>query len=318
VAAAVGDRIVLCADLDVQRAEGLAADVGARATDKWDFVTRSDDVDAVVVATFNDTLSAIAQDALRHRKDVLCEKPFARTAAEALPLVEAASRFGRILKVGFNHRHHPAIAKAHDIVSAGGIGDVKLVRVAYGHGGRPGYEQEWRTKVSISGGGELLDQGIHAIDLSRWFLGDFTEVTGLVSTEVWPIAPVEDNAVALMRTSAGGVAVIHCSWTQWKNLFRFEVFGSAGYVVAEGLGGSYGPETLAHGLRSLVGGPPTEERWEFPGPDRSWELEWGEFRKAVETRIEPPANGRDGYAALRLVDGVYLSAKSGCSVAIAQ
>jgi predicted dehydrogenase len=270
----------------------------------------------VVVATFNDTLSEITEDALRHHKDVLCEKPFARSSAEALRSVEAASRFGRILKIGFNHRHHLALAKAHDIVGSGGVGEPRLVRVAYGHGGRPGYEQEWRTKASTSGGGELLDQGIHAIDLSRWFLGDFNEVMGLVSTAVWPIAPVEDNAVALMRTAAGCVALIHCSWTQWKNLFRFEVLGSMGYVVAEGLGGNYGPETLTHGSRSMVGGPPTEERWDFPGPDRSWELEWDEFRRAVQTRIEPSANGRDGYAALRLVDGVYLSAKSGCSVPI--
>jgi predicted dehydrogenase len=122
------------------------------------------------------------------------------------------------------------------------------LRCIYGHGGRPGYEKEWRASKEICGGGELLDQGVHVVDLFRWFLGEFEEAVGYTQTWFWPME-VEDNAFAVFRTSTGRTAMMHTSWTQWKNRFTFEIFGQAGYLIVEGLGGSYGVEKLIVGSR---------------------------------------------------------------------
>jgi predicted dehydrogenase len=166
---------------------------------------------------------------------------------------KAARTNGVILKTGFNHRHHPAIFEAHALLSEGAIGQVYYARCIYGHGGRPGYEKEWRAGKDISGGGELLDQGVHVVDLFRWFLGDFEEAVGYTQTCYWPME-VEDNAFAIFRTSGGRTAMMHTSWTQWKNRFTFEVYGEAGYLIVEGLGGSYGTEKLIIGRRPVGGG----------------------------------------------------------------
>ena len=225
-------------------------------------------------------------------------------------MMEAARISDRKLKIGFNHRHHPAVWKAKALLEEGSIGQSLFIRCRYGHGGRPGYEDEWRADPEISGGGELLDQGIHTIDLFRWFLGDFQEAFGYTDTWFWDM-PVEDNAFALFRTPGGQVAFLHTSWTQWKNLFSFEISGSAGYLIVEGLGGSYGAERLTWGRRRPESGPPDEERFDFSGPDTSWKAEWYEFVSAVQEGREPLANGYDGWQAMRMVHAVYESARTG-------
>lgn len=221
-------------------------------------------------------------------------------------MADASQKANRILKIGFNHRHHPAIARGHDIAAEGGIGRIVAVRAAYGHGGRPGYESEWRADPLRSGGGELLDQGVHVIDLCRWFMGEFGEAVGMLGTWAWPMG-VEDNALALLRTPDGRVASLHTSWTQWKNLFRFEVLGDAGHITIEGLGGSYGPERLTLTRRRAEGGLPDVDTWEFDGPDRSWELEWRELCAAIAEDRPPMGDSRDGLAAARIIDAIYRS-----------
>ena len=136
-----------------------------------------------------------------------------------------------------------------------------------------------------------MDQGAHLVDLCRWFLGDFATVTGLVATFFWDIAPLEDNAFGLFETAAGQVAFLHASWTQWKNLFSFEVFGRDGYAIACGLGGSYGREYALVGRRKVEGGPPEEECFDFPQEDRSWALEWEDFIRAIASGQPPQASG---------------------------
>jgi predicted dehydrogenase len=122
---------------------------------------------------------------------------------------------------------------------------------------------------------------------------------------------LEDNAFALLRTADGRVAQFHTSWTQWKNCFIFEVFGRDGYVRVDGLGGSYGPERLEVGRRKMEGGSPEVEVLEFPGPDLSWQAEWQEFTSAIREGRQPLANGEDGLQAMRLIDAIYKSARTG-------
>ncbi len=308
-----GSRLVAVADRDHSRANEAAGSTGAAATTEWEAVIAHPGVDVVVVATTHNWLAPISIAALRAGKHVLCEKPMSLNSRQAGEVLAAAQSSGRLLKVGFNHRHHPALRRAHEMVREGTVGELLFIRCRYGHGGRPGYEQEWRMNPELSGGGELLDQGMHAIDLFRWFLGDLSEVIGVTATWVWQ-APVEDNVFALFRSSKGQVASLHASWTQWKNLFSFEVFGERGALVVEGLGGSYGVERLTAYRRASHAGPPAEERVEFPDPDRSWESEWGEFLDAIRNGQAMPVGPEDGLAALRLVEAVYEAARSGATV----
>jgi predicted dehydrogenase len=313
VAREEGDEVLLVADLDRDRARELAGDQSAWSED-WQAVTAHPAIEAVVVATINKSLLPVTLAAFQNGKHVLCEKPLGRNSREAGQMVAAARGAGRLLKVGFNHRYHPALQRSFELAQAGKIGELMSIRAAYGHGGRPGYDQEWRGDADLAGGGELLDQGVHLVDLCRWFLGDFVEVSGMVATWFWKIAPLEDNGFALLRTARGQIALIHSSWTQWKNLFRFEVFGRDGFLVVDGLGGSYGPERLTLGLRRPESGPPREQSWEFPGPDLSWQAEWQEFKTAIQEGREPLGNGDDGLQAARVIDALYASARSGCVV----
>src|SRR5262249_48145785 len=244
-------------------------------------------------------------------KHVLVEKPAARSAEELAPVTEAARRAGLVVKVGFNHRFHPAFQKARELVDTGAIGPLLYVRGRYGHGGRLGYDREWRADPAVAGGGELLDQGVHLIDLSRWFLGDFVSVDGHIGTYFWKM-PVEDNGFLLLRTATGQVAWLHASCTEWKNLFCFELFGRDGKLQIDGLGGSYGTERLAYYRMQPQMGPPETTIWEYPGEDASWRDEFAHFVDCIETRRRPLGTLDDALAALDVVGRVY--GRSGHSI----
>ena len=317
------DRLVIVADSISSRAESLASAMGCAFSERWRSVVEHPEVDAVVVSTSNNWLAPVTIAALRAGKHVLCEKPLGRNEREARAMVDAASAAGRKLKTGFNHRYHPGVWKAHQLFLQGEIGRALFIRCRYGHGARPGYQNEWRCDPEVSGGGEMLDQGIHAVDLFRWFLGDFVEAFGMIAPYVWiregaGSNQVEDNVFALFRTVEGQVASLHASWTQWKNIFCFEIAGDRGYLVVEGLGGSYGVERLTVGKRNLAGGAPSEETLTFEQPDDSWEAEWREFSAAIANGHEPLASGYDGWQAMRMVAAVYESARTGAKVTLAE
>jgi len=312
---AVGDsELVIVADVILDAAAALAAHAGCLATSQWDDVVAHDDVEAVVVCTPPHLHAEIAIAAMTRGKHVLCEKPLARNVDEARAMVRAARESGVRLKCGFNLRHHPGIRQARRWYEDGAIGEIDWIRCRYGIGGRPGYDQDWRARADISGGGQLMDQGVHLLDLCRWFLGDFAEVSGMAATRFWDIAPLEDNAFALLRTAGDQVASLHASWTQWKPLFSFEVSGHDGYLLVEGLGGAYGTERAILGRRDFAA-PFREEVVEFRGEDRSWDEEWRDFATAIQEGREPLASGEDGLAALELAHAIYASARSGKTVA---
>jgi predicted dehydrogenase len=276
----------------------------------WQEIVTRRDIDIILVCTPPDSHAAISISALQHGKHVLCEKPLARTIAEAEAMVEASVSTGLTLKCGFNHRHHPAIEAAHELFQEGALGTPLFGRCVYGIGGRPGYEDEWRADPKVAAGGQFMDQGIHAVDLFRWFFGDFQEVTGLTAAQYWKTSPLEDNGFALLRNPSGVIASIHSSLTQWKNIFQFEVYGSDGYIRVEGLGGGYGTEILVFGKRDFHA-PFKEQITEFRGSDRSWFQEWKEFLEAIEEKREPIGNGLDGLSALKVVMAVYKAAATG-------
>jgi predicted dehydrogenase len=306
----------LVVDTNADAAGSLAQKYGARSASDWRAALEDDSISIVAAATPNAFLREVAEGALRSGRHVLIEKPMGKDAADAAAIAAAAQGSGKTLKVGFNHRYHGALMKAHDLFTAGAIGALVNIRARYGHGARPGYEREWRADPALAGGGELTDQGAHLIDLVLWLAGKPREAFAYVQTAVWPISPLEDNAFALMRYEGGPVASLHASWTQWKNLFSFEVFGTDGSLTVEGLGGSYGPQHLTVVKRNPEGGAPELVEIAFEGDDRSWELEWQDFMGAVLDGKPYWGTPADGLAVMEILAALYASAESGKPVAL--
>jgi predicted dehydrogenase len=286
----------------------LADSYGIGFTLDWEKTLKRKDVDAVMICTPPDTHLEIAGEAMKAGKHVLCEKPLALSVEEAEKMVGLAKRNSIVLKCGFNHRYHPAIKQLKEWIDNGKLGKIYFARARYGHGGRSQYEQNWRSQKERAGGGQLMEHGIHVLDLFRMTMGDFSTAVGFVTTNYWPIFPLEDNAFALLRNSKGQVASLHSSLTQWRNLFSFEVGGENGIGSVEGLGGSYGVERAILNPREFDK-PFKEHITEFRGVDKSWALELRDFVKAIRRESEPQGTGEDGVEAFKMVSAIYESAK---------
>jgi predicted dehydrogenase len=261
-------------------------------------------VDVVIVATINSTLAEISAAAIRTGKHVIVEKPAGISVREIDELVALEKKHGVCVRVGFNHRFHPAFIKAREIFDSGAMGELMFIRARYGHGGRIGYDREWRADPKLAGGGELVDQGIHLIDLARWFLGDFEKVDGHVATYFWDM-PVDDNAFLNLQTAKGQTAWLHVSCTEWKNLFSFEIYGRHTKLHIDGLGGSYGVEKLFHYQMKPEMGIPDTKVYEFPGPDESWKTEMDKFEEDIQSKRTPDAGLAEVRSALQVVETIY-------------
>lgn len=293
------------ADVSKDRAEKLAAKYpDVTAYSDWQEMIQRDDLDLIIVSTTNNWLAPITLAAVTAGKHVLVEKPAARHFSELDPVIEAAKKYRVNVMVGYNLRCHPAFIKAKEITQSGKLGPLLYIRGRYGHGGRPGYEKEWRANPEISGGGELLDQGVHLIDLSRWFLGEFTKVNGHTHTYYWKM-PVEDNGFMYLETATGQVAWLQVSCTEWKNLFSYEIFFEQGKLQIDGIGGSYGTERLTLYQMLPQMGPPETTIWEYPFPDNSWKTEFEAFEQAIIKNLPVHPDPEDAREALKIVARVY-------------
>jgi predicted dehydrogenase len=299
-----GGYLVACADIKLSQAEQLSKRYAGKAYANWSELLALPEVDIVVVATLHDSLAEITLAAVAAGKHVLVEKPAARSASELTPIITAVNKQNIKVHVGFNHRYHRALQKAKTIVDSGALGELMFIRARYGHGARLGYDKEWRADPKLSGGGELIDQGPHLIDLSRWFLGDFSEIDGFAHTYYWSM-PVDDNGFMLLKTSKKQVAFLHASCTEWKNLFSMEIYGKDGKLDISGLGGSYGLEKLTYYKMLPQMGPPETISWEYPMGDDSWAVEMAEFYEDIRLDRIPSAGLNDAYQALKVIEKVY-------------
>lgn len=297
--------LIMCVDRVQEKATKLAHQFpSCKASSDWQEAINLPDIDIIIVATLHESLAAITHAAIKKGKHVLVEKPAARKADELSVVLEDIKQIGSLVRVGFNHRYHRAFRKARELIDQGKIGDLMFIRARYGHGGRLGYHQEWRANKELSGGGELIDQGVHLIDLARFFLGDFVEVQGFAHTYFWDM-PVDDNGFLILKTANKQVAHLHASCTEWKNTFSFEIYGRLGKIDINGLGGSYGVERLAFYKMLPQMGPPETQIWEYPMEDDSWEVEFAEFLQDIEKKRLPSPNLNDAHAALKIVEEVY-------------
>lgn len=284
---------------------------GVTCDTRWESGVQRVGVDAVVVATPHLYLPQIARGALECDKHVLTEKPGGIMASDLHKLSALAQKKNKSYMVGFNHRFHPGLWEAKKELERGTIGDVIFIRGVYGHGGRVDYEKEWRFNQALSGGGELLDQGVHMIDLARWFLGEISFVQGKTSNGFWN-QNIDENAFLILANARNQTAHIHVSYTQWDKIFHWEVYGTLGYLKVEGLGGQYGVEKLRIGKRSADFKHVDESLKSFEensrrDPDQSLFSVWDEFIASIEEKRPSIPSGLDGAKALDIVEKVYQS-----------
>src|SRR5215472_7470968 len=300
-------RVRLVADAEFSSAQRLATSVGAEFVLDPHAAVVDSNIDVAVVSTPTKFHRAFAVAALQAGKHVLCEKPLGRSVCEAEGIAEAAEHSGRVLKTGFNYRYMAHVRKAKQLLEADAIGEVMFLRSRYGHGGRPRYEDHWCTDRDLSGGGVLLEQGIHILDLFRHLVGEPAHIMADTSRYFWGFPEVEDNCFLLLKTKSSQMGQIHVSWTQWSNIFSLEIFGRDGYLHLTGRDGHYGPQRLVWGKRRADHSRPQEEVFDFPPREDSWVREWDDFVGAINGGQLQMGHVEDSRRALELVECAYES-----------
>jgi predicted dehydrogenase len=292
-------------DLDLERAKHLAAAMtNCAPTADLETILGDSEIDVVIVATANAALAFITLQAVKAGKHVLVEKPGGISSRQLAEIESAANTAGAFVRIGYNHRFHPGFRKAYELVQREDLGEAMFIRGRYGHGGRVGYEREWRMDPAQGGGGELIDQGVHLIDLAASFLGEFATADGHAATYFWD-TQVDDNAFVSLRTASGQTAWLHVSCTEWKNLFSFEIYFKHAKLHIEGLGSSYGLERLYYYKMLPELGPPETIIYEFPRGDTSWKLELDEFLEDIALHRTPVPGLKEGRQTLEIVEAIY-------------
>lgn len=270
-------------------------------------------VEAVFICSPNVFNKPYTIAALEAGKHVFCEKPPAFTAAEVDEIREAEAASGKVLMYGFNHRHHESIAKIKEMVDSRAYGKVLWMRGRYGKSVDQSFYDDWRSSRDLAGGGILLDQGIHMLDLFLYMVGDFDDVQAYVSNLYWEL-DIEDNVFAMMRNSKTGVvASLHSTMTQWRHLFSLEIFCERGYYVLNGLktsSESYGEEILSIAQNRTTA---PAARWEDEErihytTNNSWRSEIDQFLDGVQNGAKIRiGNSTDARTLMNLVDRIYAS-----------
>ena len=294
---------------DVIRPEKIADEIFHSS---YDSLINSN-LDAIFICAYNTVLADYTAKALKKRIHVFCEKPPAMKVEELDVVFKALKSSGKILKYGFNHRYHYSVMEAKKIIDSGKMGRLLWMRGAYGKAGSIDYDKNWRNYKKYSGGGILIDQGIHMLDLMRFFSGEkFNKINSYITTAYWNIK-VEDNAFILMQSDNKIIASLHSSATQWRHKFLLELCFEEGYLNLDGiLSGtrSYAPEKLIIGRRefedvTFAMGKPKESILSFENDD-SWNLEIDEFVNAINGKGEiKEGTLQDAYDTLSLVQRVY-------------
>lgn len=277
-----------------------------------DEILQSPEVDAICICTPNYRIVPLTKAGLLAGKHVFAEKPPAFTAAELDEVIALEKSSGCKLMYGFNHRHHGSVQKMKSIIESGEMGRVLWMRGRYGKEVDEDFFKGWRADPKLSGGGIMLDQGIHMLDLFLYLGGGFDEVHAFVSNLFWKISGVEDNVFAILRSKESGVcASLHSTMTQWRYLFSLEVFLEKGALVLNGLktsSGAYGDEDLA--IKRNLEHP---EEGKFEGEERlvyhtdtSWDSEVRHFLECIANqRAVEVGNSADAQKLMKLMDRIY-------------
>ena len=312
------------ADVDAGRGSHVAAKTGARVVTDPAAIIESPEVDAVIVSTPAPLHEAMVMAALGAGKHVLCEKPLGTTVESCARMVTAAAEAGRVLAVGFNHRYYPSFRFVRRMIDDGRLGPIDYVRVNAGHPGLGEFRADWMYESEKSGGGAMMDIGIHLTDLVRYFVGDIARVYGRTTDRVWRVAGSEDNAMALLETTGGIPVLYQASWTEWKG-YRMcvDVYGEQGTVR-----GYYAPMFNVLATRSADGSrarsfelyPWLNVREKLRGWERTagdaFGAELHEFLERIAGRPSSMADGVAGLRAVEIAHAVYESSRRGEPVSL--
>ena len=269
------------------------------------------DVNIIIVCTPNFLNKKLTIDSLNAGKHVFCEKPPAFTASDVLEIREAEKLSGKKLMYGFNHRHHDSIIKIKELIDSGEYGNVLWLRGRYGKSVTEDYYNQWRAKKELSGGGILIDQGIHMLDLFLYLSGDYDIVKAELSNLYWKM-DVEDNAFVILKDSKSGkVASLHSTMSQWRHLFSLEIFLEKGYMVLNGLitsSMSYGEEVLSVAKNRSTAPAATwkDEVLTKYNINNSWRYEMEHFLNAIENNTSITiGNSEDAFKLMTIIDKIY-------------
>lgn len=298
---------IVC-DTNSDSARSFATEFNCLATNKVGDIFNDKEIEAVIVATPNGFLSELAVKAIESGKHVLIEKPGGRNKKEIEAIHTAWKKNPVTVMFGYNHRFHPGIAKAKEIVDSKQFGSILFLRAKYGHGGRVGYEKEWRFKKQLSGGGELIDQGSHLIDLTNFFVGEMNKVKSSVKTFFWN-TPLEDTAFMILENNSKQTAFLSASCVEWKNLFCLEIMLEKAKIQIDGLGGSYGREKLTLYKMKPEMGPPDVQKFLFEEKDNSWELENKLFFSKIVNQDYSDESIKQAIYVLDIIEKVYAENK---------
>lgn len=268
-------------------------------------------IDAIFICTPNSFNKQFTIEGLRAGKHVFCEKPPAFTAGDVDEIRQVESASGKVLMYGFNHRHHGSIRHMKSLVESNEYGRILWMRGRYGKSVDSTYYENWRAKKELAGGGILIDQGIHMLDLFLHLGGGFDKIHASVSNRFWNLE-VEDNVFATLESSETGIcASLHSTMTQWRHLFSLEVFLEKGYFVLNGLktsSNTYGDETLSLAKNRSAAPAATwedEEHITYHN-DHSWEIEIKEFISAIrENRAVTAGSSLDALNLMKIIDKIY-------------
>lgn len=276
-----------------------------------DEIISKPEIDAILISTPNYLNKPLTIKALKTGKHVFCEKPPCFTAADMIEIRQVEKESGKKLMYGFNHRHHDSVIRMKEIVESKQYGNILWMRGRYGKSVTPDYCDQWRAKKELAGGGILIDQGIHMLDLFLYLAGDFDSVKAEVSNLYWKM-DVEDNAFVILRnTHTNCVASLHSTMTQWRHLFSLEVFLEKGYMVLNGLitsTMSYGKEILTIAKSRSAAPAATwqdEVRTEYMN-NNSWRYEMEQFFDAItENKSVKIGNSDDALRLMTIIDKIY-------------
>lgn len=285
---------------------------GVPLVDSPEAVLSHPGIDTVFVCTPNYLNKPLTIAALRAGKHVFCEKPPAFSAADMEEIRQVEKESGRTLMYGFNHRHHESVQRMKRLVDSKQMGRILWMRGRYGKEVDQSFFNGWRANKDLAGGGIMLDQGIHMLDLFLYLGGGFDEVQAMVSNLYWHIDGVEDNVFANFRSTQTGIcASLHSTMTQWRYLFSLEVFLEEGAMVLNGLktsSGVYGDEDLAikrNRKQDTLGSFDSEERFVYHS-DTSWASEIQHFFDSIQngSAVTLGSSG-DALQLMRLMDQIY-------------
>jgi predicted dehydrogenase len=298
-------RLIACADINIKNAQFISnKDKKIQVFKDWEKLLKIKELDIVIIATVHNQMYRILLEAIKMGKHVFIEKPASINLTQLKSIIKENKILRRKIRVGYNHRFLAAIIKCKELLDKNILGNLMFIKASYGHGGRSNYDKEWRMNPKISGGGELIDQGSHLIDLSEFFFGKIIKAEGTLRDYFWK-KKVDDNAFLTLKFKNNLISFLHVSCTEWKNNFLFEIYGTKGKLRIEGKGGSYGKEILKLYKMNRKNTYPKIFSWKFNQKDHSWSRELNEFYRDIQYNRNPNPGLQQALSVLRVIKEVY-------------